>query len=299
VASQSVAAPAALGDRRLTLEHLRTLAAIADQGGFHRASQALGRTQSAVTQSLKRLEDILGCRLMERRHGRFLGLTGPGRLFLDSARDILARTREAADAVGRPELSGRFRLGVPDDFAVADITGLVARLSARSPRLRIETTSALSDHVLELFANRELDLAVFKRVAADAVDLPESGPYRDIRSEPLCWAARDAARPDRFAELPLAVFPPGCAYRQAAVRALEAAGRPYYFAYTSAAYENVRQAVSAGLGVAVLPQSALAPDHAVLSPGDGFPDLPPVRLSLAARPDDATALAFAELLAPT
>ncbi|NDY58625.1 LysR family transcriptional regulator [Desulfovibrio sulfodismutans] len=284
------------GDRRLTLEHLRTLVTLADLGGFQRAGEALGRTQSAVTQSLRKLEEILDCRLVERRHGRYLGLTDQGRRFFDAARDILARAREAADAVGRPELSGLFRLGVPDDFPVADIHGVIARLLERNPGLRIETTSALSAHIRELFADRALDLALYKRVEPD--DGP-AGDGRDVRSEPLCWAARRPMRLDRFAVVPLAGFPPGCAYRRAAVRALEAAGMPFHFAYTSASYENVRAAVSAGLGIAALPASALAPDHAVPAEGHGFPALPMVRLTLAIRPDSPTARGFADLAFPS
>jgi len=296
---QSIASPAVMGDRRLTLEHLRTLAAIVDHGGLHQAGEALLRTQSAVTQSLRRLEDILGCRLVIRRHGRYLGLTPPGRIFLDSARDILARTREAADAVARPELSGRFRLGVPDDFAAGDIMGLAARFRERSPRLRVETVSTLSAHVLELFSRRELDMAVFLRLETDgAAVISADALRRDIRSAPLCWAAREAVAADRYDELPLVVFPEGCAYRRAALRALTDMGRPHFLAYESASCENIRQAVSAGLGVAALPRDALAADHVVLTEKHGLPRLPQVRLSLAARPDDAAARAFADLLAP-
>jgi len=286
---------APFGDRRLTLEHLRTLVTLVDLGGFHRAGEALGRTQPAVTQSLRKLEDILGCRLVERRHGHYFGLTAPGRRFADAARDILARAREAADAVARLELSGLFRLGVPDDFPVADIHGIIARLLERNPGLRIETTSALSAHIRELFAAKALDLALFKRVEPDD---PMDGECRDLRTEPLRWAAGRPAHPDRLAGVALAAFPPGCAYRRAAVRALEAAGRPFHFAYTSASYENIRAAVSAGLGIAALPAGALAQEHAVLSEEHGFPALPMVRLALAVRPDHPTARTFADLAFP-
>lgn len=282
------------GDRRLTLEHLRTLATVAELGGLFRAGEALGRTQSAVSQSLRRLEEIVGCRLVTRRHGQYFGLTAPGRRFFDAARDILARTREAAEAVGRPELSGRFRLGVPDDFPVADIHGIVARLLERNPGLRIETASALSAHIQEMFAAKALDLGVFKRLETDET----AAGCRDIRSEPLRWAARRPVPLDRAADLPLAGFPPGCAYRRAAVRALETAGKAFHFAYVSASYENVRAAVSAGLGIAALPASTLARDHVVLSEEHGLPALPMVRLTLAINPDHPAALTFADLAFP-
>ncbi|MFZ5810525.1 MAG: LysR substrate-binding domain-containing protein [Thermodesulfobacteriota bacterium] len=286
------------GDRRLTLEHLRTLTAIADHGGFQQAGQVLCRTQSAVTQSLKRLEEILGCRLMTRRHGRFLGLTPAGRMFLESARDILSRAREAADAVARPGLSGRLRLGVPDDFTLSDITGLVARFRERWPGLDVETVSALSGRLFELFTRRELDLAILLRLeSTDALPFPTGTLCRDIRSIPLVWAIRANFRPEIAGDLPLVSFPEGCAYRRAAIQALNGVGRAYLVVYESASGENIRQAVSAGLGAAALPQSALGPDH-VAAEKYGLPPLPGVRLILAVRPDAPAALAFADLIAP-
>ncbi|MDX5630372.1 MULTISPECIES: LysR family transcriptional regulator [unclassified Brenneria] len=71
-----------LGDRRVTLEHLRAFVSIAEDGGFQRASEKLYRTQSAVTQSLRKLEEILGCRLLERRQGHIVGLTADGQRLL-------------------------------------------------------------------------------------------------------------------------------------------------------------------------------------------------------------------------
>ncbi|MCJ2129759.1 hypothetical protein MKK51_12990 [Methylobacterium sp. E-045] len=76
----------------------------------------------------------------------------------------------------------------------------------------------------------------------------------------------------------MAVFPEGCSYRAAAQAALTGDDKRTYCGYVSAADENIRAAVSSGLGVGILPQSAISKEHVILGEGDGFPPLPDVHL---------------------
>ena len=106
-----------------------------------------------------------------------------------------------------------------------------------------------------------------------------------LRSEPLYWVANKAVAFDHFDEVPLVVFPDGCAYRKAAIGVLEQLGKKWRIAYTSASYENIRRAVSAGIGIGVLSRSAVNLEHVVLSDEHRFPDLPMVHLVIAVRGD--------------
>lgn len=265
-----------LGDRRVTLEQLRAFSLIAE-GGFQQAAQELYRSQSAITQSLKRLEDILECRLVERRQGHVAGLTSDGERFLPAANEILARASEAVSAMKCPQVSGHLAIGVPDDFKIFDLHGAMSRCLTMNPDLRIEVRSALSSKIFQMVDDGHLDLAIAKRVATD--EFPDKGRSAHLlRKEPLLWIARERHRIDRLAELPLAVFPEGCSYRAAAQAALSGVGKRTYCAYVSAAYENIRAAISLGLGVGILPQSAISKDHVILDEDDGFPPLPDVHL---------------------
>lgn len=282
--------------RRITLEHLRAFVGVVEGGGFQNASRDLCRTQSAVTQSLQKLEEILDCRLLERRQGHVVGLTAAGERLLPSARAILARLSDAVATLRKPELSGRIALGVPDDFKVADIHGAISRCLGLNPRLRIEVMSVLSSQVAHLLKEGLLDVGLLKTTVnhrQPVVGVPDD---RILRVEPLHWVGNSRVHASSFDELPIVTFPDGCAYRQAALEALGGAGRPAYFSYVSASYENIRSAVSAGLGIGILPHGAIAQDHVVLGPAEGFPDLPSVQLRLIVRSRGVLFERFADFL---
>lgn len=269
--------PPPLGDRRVTLEHLRAFVLLAEGNGFQQAGLQLYRSQSAVTQSLKRLEEILGCKLLERRQGHILGLTAEGERFLPAVNEILARTSEAVSAMQQPEIAGRLLIGVPDDFKVVDLHGAISRCAELNRNLRLEVVSALSSQLLHQLDNSGLDLAIFKFVGGFTPS-DQSWQCNLLRREPLHWVAAQRHDFDGMSDIPLVIFPDGCCYRNAALTVLDRHHKYGYSAYTSASYENVRAAVSAGLGIGVLPASALAEDHIILGKQKGFPDLPKVEL---------------------
>lgn len=265
-----------LGDRRVTLEHLRAFVSIAEDGGFQRASEKLYRTQSAVTQSLRKLEEILGCRLLERRQGHIVGLTADGQRLLPAAREILMHLDDTISTMKRPRLSGRIRLGVPDDFRIAELHGAISHCLSLNRNLRIEVVSALSARLLKLLANQDLDVAIYKHT----IENGGIGPHEVLWREPLHWVSHAPLAFHDVEEIALVSFPDGCAYRHVALQTLGNIGKPIFHAYESASYENIRRAISTGLGIGILPRSAIGRDHVILTPVEGFPELPEVKLSI-------------------
>jgi len=284
--------PLPLGDRRITLDQLRAFVAVADEGGFQAAGSRLGRTQSAVTQSVKGLEAGLETRLFDRRRGHVVGLTAEGQRFLPSAREILARLTDAVGALARPELSGRIALGVPDDFPIVDLHGAISRCLDLNPRLQIDVTSALSAPLAAMVRAGGLDLAIFNRIERAEPD----DEVEVLRTEQLCWVGRERVSLAGIGTLPLCVFPEGCPYRVAGLDALREVGAAARFAYVSASYDNVRAAISAGLGLGILPAGAIDPDHVRLGTAEGFPSLPRVQLLMAGRRRGMPFSAFAAFL---
>lgn len=268
-------------DRRATLEQLRAFAAVVDGGGFLAASATLGRTQSAVTQSLKKLEDVLGCRLIDRRQGHVLGPTPAGLRLLPQAREILARVTLAVETLRRPSLAGRVRVGVPDDMRAGDIQAALAGTLAANADLSVAVRSGLSGDIAALYARDALDVALFRKPTEAPV--VGTGRLRTLRRERLTWVGAQAGDFHGSGPLPLVLYAEGCAYRSVVLTILAAQGRAAEIVYSTYTLENLQGAVRAGLGIAVVPAGTLFDGAVALGPRQGLPSLPDIDLVLAVR----------------
>ena len=133
-----------------TIDHelLRTFVAIVDHGGFTRAAQAVNRTQSAVSMQIKRLEEDVIQRPLFERQGRQMHLTSEGTTLLGYARRILALQGEALNMLREPDMVGRVRIGVPDDFVMRFLPGILKSFSQTWPLVDVEVQCAPSSELL-------------------------------------------------------------------------------------------------------------------------------------------------------
>jgi DNA-binding transcriptional LysR family regulator len=275
----------------LDLDLLRSFVSVVDAGGFTRAGERVHRTQSTVSQQIRRLEESLGRPLLH-RNGKHATPTEEGERLLSYARRILALAEEARDVVARPTSDGVVRLGIPEDFAANRLTKVLSKFARSRPGLRLDVRCDLSVKLRSDLERGELDLALMKRDAGGSGAIavwPEQLHWVTSRGHPI--EASDGS-------VPLAVFPQGCLYRNRAIHSLEAAGRAWHIAYTSPNFAGIQAAVSAGLGVSILPEPAIVADHRVLRSKDGFPAISNTELALVAAPDASPATRrLAELLA--
>jgi DNA-binding transcriptional LysR family regulator len=266
----------------LDLDLLRSFVSVVDAGGFTRAGERVHRTQSTVSQQIKRLEDALGRPLLH-RNGKRVAPTEEGERLLSYARRILALAEEAHQVVAQSAGEGVVRLGLPEDFAASRLAQVLARFARSHQGARLDVRCDLSVRLRDDLDRGELDLILFKR------DAGERGGIA-CWPERLSWIASRRSEPDlRRDPVPLVVFPQGCLYRNRAVHALEAAGRAWYIAYSSPNFHGIQAAVSAGLGVSILPQGSILPEHRVLGAKDGFAKVPNTELALLAAPDASPA----------
>jgi DNA-binding transcriptional LysR family regulator len=262
----------------LDIELLRSFVSVVDAGGFTRAGERVHRTQSTVSQQIRRLEETLGCELLH-RNGKQATPTEEGERLLSYARRILALAEEARDVVAKPAGDGVLRLGIPEDFAAYRLAELLSKFARSRPGLRLDVRCGMSVRHARDLDRGELDLALFKRAAGERGGIatwPERLSWVTSRRHPV---------ETRSGSVPLAVFEQGCLYRDRAIHALEAAGRGWHVAYSSPNLPGIQAAVSAGLGVSILPDVAILADHRVLSRQDGFPPIPDTELALVAAPD--------------
>jgi DNA-binding transcriptional LysR family regulator len=264
--------------RNLDIDLLRAFVAVTETRSFTRAADRLGRVQSAVSMQIKRLEETLDARLFD-RDSRTVALTRDGERMLGYARRMLALNEEAVEVMGGPAIAGPLRIGA-SDVASYLLPAVLARLANGCPRLEIEIVCDRSWHLLDALEAGTLDFALVTQSSG------QSGG-RLIRQEPLVWATARDHNAAQCAPVPLALFGPGCIYREAAMKAMDDAGRPYRLAYSSANPSGLSAAVGAGLAVTTAVQSTLSPRLRVLGAADGFPALPNVQIMLFARAGDS------------
>lgn len=261
----------------LDLELLRSFVSVVDTGGFTRAGQRVHRTQSTVSQQIKRLEESLGYPLLH-RHGKQATPTEQGERLVSYARRLLALEQEARDVVARPGGEGVVRIGLPEDFAAYRLTELLSDFARSRPGLRLDVRCGVSVNARRALERGELDIALFKRDAGEAGGIaawPERLYWVTSRKYPIDF---------RRDPLPLVMNEQGCLYRARMIHAAEAAGRAWHMAYTSPNLSGIQAAVSVGIGVSILPEVAILPEHRALRRNDGFPEITNTEVALVTAP---------------
>jgi DNA-binding transcriptional LysR family regulator len=226
----------------LDLDAVQAFVLVADLHSFTRAAEALGTTQSAVSLKLKRLEDRLRRRLIERTP-RMVRLSADGAAFLERARELLGAHERA---LGKLEATPRrLTFGFSDQAAGADLPLLLSRLASYDPGLTIEVRVGFSHELLEAFDRGEFDAVVVRR-AADRRD------GEMLFEDRYGWFASPSFRHQPGAPLRLATISSQCGIRAMAVRALDEAGIPWIESFVGGGVAAVSAAVIAALGVAPL-----------------------------------------------
>lgn len=257
----------------LDLDQLRSFVAIAELGSFTAAADYVGRTQSAVSIQVRRLEEQVG-RPLFARVGRKSSLTGDGERLLTYARQLLALNEETLSAFNETELTGSVRFGLPDEYSDSLLRAILMRFSHTNPRAEVVVTCADTKMLIDFLHKDQLDLALLTH------DRQQCQDAEIVRREQLYWVTSSCNKVQLQDPIPLALGWQDCLWRSQAVAAIASAGRRYRVAYTSYNSSAVGAAVLAGLAVSVLPECALRPGMRVLSEKEGFPALKAVDIAM-------------------
>ncbi|MDH6260339.1 DNA-binding transcriptional LysR family regulator [Bradyrhizobium sp. BR13661] len=230
----------------LDIDTLRALLVIVESNSFSRAAEQLGRSQSAISLQIARLEAVVGHPLLERARGRVLGPTAKGEELVAHAREMIALNERAVAAMRRSRSDQRIKLGMPADFLERGFASTVGDIRSRFPMVRLSVRSDVSARLAEDIDHGRLDLAFYKRAPSNEADAA-------IAFEPMAWFGRAAASTRPGDALPLVAFADGCAYRGEALRSLRLVGREWTIACEARSLSALVGAVKAGLGYAALP----------------------------------------------
>ncbi len=278
-------------DKTLDLDLLRSFAAVAETRSFTRAAERVGRVQSAVSMQIKRLEETLGVSLLD-RNNKIVRLTSDGVVLLRHAERMLRLNEQVMADFGHEAVHGRVRVGATDT-SMCFLPGALARFAKSHPLVELEIRCDRSWETLDALEADAIDIAL----VTQSCGRPKG---EVVRTEPLYWAIARDSTVDELDPVPLAIFAPGCVYREDALKRLEASGKSYRHAYNSASRDGLNAAVEAGLAVTMIPERLVDGNLRILGTADGFPALPEIEITLhrAPRLSDA-AEAFAVSLAET
>ena len=224
----------------LDLDTLRTLVVAHDRGGLAQAAEHLGRTPSAISLQMKRLQEDLGIAIFRKR-GRGLALTEAGETALSYARRILALNDELLDTTQGANLAGHIRVGCPQDFA-SMLPSVLSHFASLYPRMQIELHIEGNAALVDAVDKARIDLAV-------VIGHEDHANAQTVGQLDVVWIAASTFRPPPEQPLPLAMLGAQCIFRRRAVEQLEAAKIPYRIAANSPSLNGLAAALLGGLGV--------------------------------------------------
>lgn len=259
----------------IDLELLKTLVAIADSGNFSTAADVVGRTPSAISMQVKKMEETVGRSLFV-RDSRNVQLTRPGLMLLEHGRRLLALNNEMVARFVAPEVTGEVRMGAPDDVAERFLPGMLRHFASDYPGIALKVVIDHSERMIEMVGRGELDMTVITAEAGIHNEPKSEVIYR----EPLVWAGLSGGVAIEQDPMPLAVWEPHCIWRKVGLAALDARGRDYRIVFECSENSGQRAAILADMAVAQIPVSSLGGRIVEIPARYELPELPPYSLGI-------------------
>lgn len=225
----------------LDLDTLRTLAVAHDRGGLTQAAEHLGRTPSAISLQMKRLQEDLGVPIFRKR-GRGLALTEAGEIALSYARRILGLNDELLEKMHSTHLAGHIRVGCPQDFA-SILPAVLSAFASLYPRMQVELRVEGNAPLADAIETSQIDLAIV--IGHENRNGAQTLGYLDV-----VWIASSTFTPPSDQPLPLAALGPQCIFRKRSIEYLEVKKVPHRIAAASPSLDGLWAALLGGLGVA-------------------------------------------------
>ncbi len=257
----------------LPTELLRTFITVSDLGGYTRAAEMLNRTQPAISLQMRRLEELVGAKLLN-LDGRILSLTEAGQTLSAYARQILHMNDEAVAHFLRPDSVGALKIGLPTDFALSFLQKAVAEFITKNSQAEIEIVCDLSRNLINKLHSDELNLVV-ALISDDA----QQYLVKAWQDQPI-WVTGSRKSAHKQSPIPLLGHPEGCQYRNRMTNVLQVRDIPWRIALTSPDITGLQDAVLAGIGVSALTHATMCKGMRILTAKEGFPPLENIRIGL-------------------
>jgi DNA-binding transcriptional LysR family regulator len=240
------------------------------------AAQRIGRTQSAVSAQIKRLEETIGETLFD-RNARGAVLTRAGNQLLPYAQRVIELLNEAAATIRTKPLDGPVRIGIPEEYSQTILPAALAAFAVRHPAVEVTVSCDYTARNLAALEKDELDLAV-------VFDWSNQTTGEILCIDPTVWVTSLVHRLHEATPLPIAVYRNSTWCRDFALRSLEQTGLRYRIAFVADTSSGLKNAVLAGLAVSTLSRSNIPHGCRELTSEDGFPPVDSSRVVLRRNP---------------
>jgi DNA-binding transcriptional LysR family regulator len=258
--------------RNIDTSLLRSFVAVAETGSMTTAARQLHLTQAAVSQQIKRLEELFDRPLFD-RDLRKLTLTSSGGMLLAKAPRLLAMNDEIWATMTAPDFAGEVRLGVPHDIISPYIPPILKSFDKAWPDVRVYIVAGVTVELQEQLKNGAVDLCLTTEQS------PQKGGEKLLR-EPLVWVGAPNGTAYLRDPLPVALGDQGCIFRNAVLERLAKAGRNWRSVCETSAMQPLYVSVEADLGVTALLASSVPANLAILGPNGDLPKLPDFHICL-------------------
>ncbi|MBD1554583.1 LysR family transcriptional regulator [Pseudomonas typographi] len=277
--------------RHLDISLLRTFVAVHERGSMTAAAHSLHLTQGAISQHIKRLEDVFGTPLFDRQPRR-LGLTRAGDRLLIKARALLELNDEVWAEMTERTISGPVRFGVPYDLMGQALASALKAYEVAWPQAEVSLMCAASSDLVTALERGEIDLALVE----EPVTSTQGGRFnvQCLCVERLVWVGASGGSAFSKQPLPVSLVAQTCSFRPAIVSALQTQGRAWRTVYESGNIEATCATVRADLAVTAWLAFTVPKDLQILPANSGLPELPPFAINLYQRHAE-TSLAASEL----
>lgn len=262
---------------QIGLDLLRSFVAVCRQGSLSKVAAQTGRTQSALSMQMRRLEGLLERHLFQRT-GRGVVPTAEGEIFLGYATRILALSDEAYARLRETAVSGSVRIGLAEEIANSSLPGALGRLHRTHPEVQLDVVVEHSMALGSLWGEGNMDIMIAPTSSVGAIDAMLTWNVE------LQWVSAADYVQESGRPLELVVFAAPCLWRRRMIEALAAMGREHRITFTSQSVMGLQAAIENGLGIGLLPPDSIRTETMrTLDASSGVPDPLTVQYGLYAR----------------
>ena len=267
----------------LDIELLRTFVAFADTGSFKQASKLVFRSQPAVSMQMKRFEELVGRPLFTKK-GRDLVLTEAGLSMVSHARQLLSMHDNIVDDLHGQDITGKVRIGIPDDYAMLFLPNILKRFATLHPDVTLEIKSEGTSNLSKDLNEGKLDIAILAAQEPQPDDII-------LRKDPIVWVTAQGENIHTIRPVNLALFLDDSPIDKNTLAALQkhkaAEDNPLdcRIVLESKSWPVITIAALSGFAVAIMAKSVVVSGLKILTEEDGFPNLGHIHIVMRSTPD--------------